>query len=425
MTDDMRLDLSVVEQRVCDVASEQLDIPRNEVQPESRLIEDLQCDSLDLVELLMELEDEFLVAIPDDPANAVGKSVFIRRPFRLSDLAEIVYLQQGTGKPERKGWRRQIVADTDCSRIPFSQLSGRWQVQPFDQTHSLFEPLGTEDSVSRFRRRSDGMRCVLLPSADAKIGNDGPESQPDERPVHAVQLDSFLIDAETVSTTAYCRFLNSVEASEKNLLDWFLLDSSDDRTHQMPIVFSDHEWRPVVGAETVPMVLVSWYGANAYSLWVNGSQWDQYATHESFLPSEAQWEYAAQGAFPEAASSVSEDAPLVYGQHERGAHYDANTMPMASVHSVIGVSSFGLHHMAGNVWQWCRDWYNNEFYQHPESRGSNPVNSKESGVRSERGGSWVGPVELCRSSYRRGRAPAARGRCLGFRCVSYVEQLTK
>ncbi|XZE56067.1 hypothetical protein SH139x_002124 [Planctomycetaceae bacterium SH139] len=41
----------------------------------------------------------------------------------------------------------------------------------------------------------------------------------------------------------------------------------------------------------------------------------------------------------------------------------------------------------------------------------------ETGVRSERGGSWVGPIELCRPSYRRGRNPDARGRCLGFRCV--------
>jgi sulfatase modifying factor 1 len=423
MSHDIRLNLDVVEQRVCDVASKQLGIPRNETRPTSRFIEDLHCDSLDAIELIMELEDEFDVTIPNDHVNPIGKSVFARQPFRLSDLAEIVYLQQGSGTPDRKGWRRRIVSDPACSTVPFSQLSGRWQVTSSDQKQSLLESLGEENGIRQFRRRSDGMRCVLIPSAETKIGNDGPESQPDERPVHTVQLDSFVIDREPVSTTAYCRFLNSVGSTEARLLDWFVLDSTDDRIAQMPIVLSEDEWRPVVGAETIPMVLVSWYGANAYSLWANGSQWEEYDSLEGFLPSEAQWEYVAQGAFNETTSEASEDVLLVYGQHERGASYNASTMPMASVHSPIGLSSFGLHHMAGNVWQWCRDWYAEDFYQRPESRGENPVNRIESGIRSERGGSWVGPIELCRTSYRRGRAPVARGRCLGFRCISPVEYL--
>ena len=166
MSHDIRLNLDVVEQRVCDVASKQLGIPRKKIRPTSRFIEDLHCDSLDAIELIMELEDEFDVTIPNDPVNPVGKSVFARQPFRLRDLAEIVYLQQGSGTPERKGWRRKIVSDPDCPTIPFSQLSGRWQVTPSDQKQSFLEPLGEENSIRQFRRRSDGMRCVLIPSAE-------------------------------------------------------------------------------------------------------------------------------------------------------------------------------------------------------------------------------------------------------------------
>src|SRR5207247_823606 len=95
MAADARLRLAEVEQQVCDIASEQLAIPRHQVSPDNRIIEDLRCDSLDLVELFMEVEQAFGVTLPDDPPNPVLKAVFTRQPFRLADLAELTYLVQG------------------------------------------------------------------------------------------------------------------------------------------------------------------------------------------------------------------------------------------------------------------------------------------------------------------------------------------
>ncbi|QDV44542.1 acyl carrier protein [Stieleria neptunia] len=56
-------------------------------------------DWLDLIELIMETEDEFGVTIPDTPKTPVGKLIFTRQPFRVRDLAEFAFLNQGAGKP--------------------------------------------------------------------------------------------------------------------------------------------------------------------------------------------------------------------------------------------------------------------------------------------------------------------------------------
>jgi formylglycine-generating enzyme required for sulfatase activity len=170
------------------------------------------------------------------------------------------------------------------------------------------------------------------------------------------------------------------------------------------------------------MMLVSWFGANAYSLWANRRDWRHYRYEGvSGLPTEAQWEYAARGPraarFPWGDADASPDR-MRYGQHTRGASYAPESMPMAEVNARLGVSPFGLFHMAGNVWQWCHDWYWPDFYTTREALAPDPMNRRSSRVRSERGGSWIGPAFLCRSSYRRGRVPEAKGRCLGFRCTS-------
>ena len=82
--------------------------------------------------------------------------------------------------------------------------------------------------------------------------------------------------------------------------------------------------------------------------------------------------------------------------------------------------------MAGNVWQWCRDSYDANFYSTPAATAHDAWNNAPGAPKAERGGSWVGPPTLARCSYRRGRIPEAAGRCLGFRCVGpVVDALTR
>lgn len=416
------VELTEIEEAICAVA-----LKVQGVREAHRLctLEELSLmDSLDLAEFFMELENQFGIAtVPRwDSPNPVHKMVFTRSPLLVKDLAELMYLQQGEVElaPRRPKGRKS--PSTPHPTIPFCQVSGVWEP-------SLREPLYEripETSPRQYRRSSDGMRCIVIPAATVEVGSDAPDSHDDEGPLHAVHLDSFIIDAEPVSTIAYCRFLNSARGVPDDVLrEWFALEDTDHRDGYLPVILVDGKWRPRPGTERKPVVLVSWFGANAYSLWANNHPWVHYrdqqgADSHCFLPSEAQWEYAARGAryqrFPwgDAEPTPSEAR---FGIHTDGDEYTGESLPMADVNEPLGLSPFGLHHMAGNVWQWCRDWYSESFYERGDAGEPNPVNRWDTGIRSERGGSWVGPARLCRSSYRRGRPPLARGRCLGFRCV--------
>ncbi|MDE5765973.1 MAG: acyl carrier protein [Clostridia bacterium] len=57
--------------KVAQLLAEQLGIPQSKITPESKIIEDLGADSLDVVELLMQLEDETGKTIPDDEVTKI------------------------------------------------------------------------------------------------------------------------------------------------------------------------------------------------------------------------------------------------------------------------------------------------------------------------------------------------------------------
>ncbi|PYI89721.1 MAG: hypothetical protein DME26_00600, partial [Verrucomicrobia bacterium] len=109
-----------IEFRVAELTSQQTGIALVAIKPDSRLLEDLHIDSLDMVELILATEEAFAVTIPDN----IGQQMFVRQPVTIAVLAEIVRHRWGTGTPERKGWFIRKPSPPDVTATPFTQLDG-------------------------------------------------------------------------------------------------------------------------------------------------------------------------------------------------------------------------------------------------------------------------------------------------------------
>ncbi len=130
------------------------------------------------------------------------------------------------------------------------------------------------------------------------------------------------------------------------------------------------------------------------------------------LPTEAQWEYACRAGsktrycFGHDASKLDE-----YAWYEKNS--DDKTHPVGEKKP----NAWGLYDMHGNVWEWCQDWYNDDYYA--DSPKDDPMGPATGSARVIRGGSWCNPVKFCRSAGRGGEMSGRRNDSLGFR-VSLV-----
>ena len=240
---------------------------------------------------------------------------------------------------------------------------------------------------------------VLIPAGSFVMGADD-VGEPDERPRHVVDLPAFLMDRTEVTRGDYHRCTSAGVCTEPRPLDARFRDPR----------------QPIVG--------VSWHQARTYCAWAGGR-----------LPTEAEWEKGARGTdgrtFPWG-EEYPDGRRAVYGRSEATGHPDpVGTHPR-------GDSPFGLHDMAGNVWEWVESPYDPYAYREPARAptceralaalndlrvrrvrgftGSNPL--PDTCERVLRGGGWNYGGEGLRSSNRVHHPPGFRLVMSGFRCAA-------
>lgn len=213
----------------------------------------------------------------------------------------------------------------------------------------------------------------------------------DEMPRHQVRLSSFLIDIHPVTNEQFVRFLD-YGGSEKDAHNHDIIRLRDSRIKKSGGRFTIER-----GYGKHPVVGVTWYGAVAYANWLGKR-----------LPTEAEWEAACVGGLESPLYPTGENI-----EKPQANFFSSDTTPVMS----YPPNEYGLYDMAGNVYEWCHDWYEYNYYDYSSQEPDNPKGPIQGVYRVLRGGCWKSLKEDLRCAKRHRNNPGAANGTYGFRCA--------
>jgi sulfatase modifying factor 1 len=374
--------------------------------------------------------------------------------FFAAVVLTIISLSCKHKSPPAAGTATYAAADRSVAVCCESNIPSRFKLANVRlDTNLLLSPIPTASHKN----------MVWVKGGNFMMGGDNKQAASDELPKHKVILDGFWIDITEVTNAQFAAFVKATgyKTTAEQTPDWEELKKQvppgtpePDKSLLVPasLVFkatsaavelTDYsqwwtwekgaDWKHphgpksnLKGRENYPAVHISWFDAEAYCKWAGKR-----------LPTEAEWEWAARGGlknniYPWGNEPISTGKPKAntwegdfpYKNTLKDHFY--NAAPVKSFQP----NGYGLYDMAGNVWEWCADYYDNHYYQTINRPAGirKPLGSKVSYDPEEpyakkriiRGGSF-----LCNDSYCSGFRVARRMKStedsgmehLGFRCV--------
>jgi serine/threonine-protein kinase len=260
----------------------------------------------------------------------------------------------------------------------------------------------------------DGALMVYVPEGPFLMGSE--DGKPDESPEREVFLDAFWIYQTEVTNAQFALFVaataHRTSAEESGVSRVFFDDIRGAYWAAPEGPDSD-----LAGRENYPVLHVSWFDADTYCVWAGGR-----------LPTEAEWEKAARGTdgrvFPwgnhpgtaEIVNFCDSNCPAKWADAVQNDGYET-TAPVGTFPS--GASPYGALDMAGNVWEWVADWYDEAYYSFAPLE--NPIGPESGTFRVFRGGSWMETPAAMRIPARARVLPISHNTNMGFRCVIATE----
>jgi formylglycine-generating enzyme required for sulfatase activity len=355
----------------------------------------------------------------------------------------------GEGHVYRGGcWVLQDEVCRSAQRGPVSRstcdstIGFRVALLPADTALSAAEP--TPDPTKQITN-SIGMKLTLIPSGEFMMGsgesaeetaaffkkNYGgddltPDFFKDEHPQHRVRITRpFYLGAYHVTRAQFCQFVNDsgyrtdAEKGEKPGAPGWDAGKKDFDFN------TKYSWRNAgfEQSDEHPVVCVSWNDAMAFCKWLSKREGKTYR-----LPTEAEWEYACRagtttryssGDDPETLAKVANVADAIFKAKYPGCLWAIHASDGYFFTAPVGKfkpNSFGLYEMHGNAFQWCADWYAEDYYG--KCPADDPTGPTSGTLRVLRGGSWAGRPDGARSAFRRSGDRDFRDFGTGFRVAT-------
>ena len=273
---------------------------------------------------------------------------------------------------------------------------------------------------------TDDMILVYVPAGNFIMGSDKSQdalATDNELPQHTVYLDAFWIDSTEITNAKFAKFVTATNYktdSEKSGVATIVdLETPGPRDIQVNGADWQHPRGPssnISNMQNYPVVHITWNDANTYCEWAGRR-----------LPSEAEWEKAARGTdgriFPwgnqpptgELANFADKYLVSVVGWANPNEE-DGYELASPVGNYPKGASPFGALDMAGNVWEWAADWYDQNYYGISPVR--NPTGPSTGDGHVVRGGSWKIDARGIRTAFRVGvKNSLDSSDEVGFRCA--------